>query len=312
VYGSALDAAFNELLKPCRDVCPEDIFIQEFSRTKINNLEVEVRSNINFTYAAADFDSDLVEISDEDIIQMGVLKTKKAKYGLSSLTKEERLFFNAWHWECLKVKGLLMIRAYKEKVLPLVKKVYDVQIPIELSNGEDTITGYVDLVADVEGHGLVVLDNKTSSIEYAKDSVLTSPQLSLYLSALQEKYNTRKAGYIVLSKRVKKNKVKVCKKCGYDGTSGRHSSCPKEIQNRRCGGQWEETIAPEIEIQIIIDEIPKRTEDIVIENYDNICHAIQNKIFTRNMTTCGNIYGSPCAYFGLCYKNSMKGLEEVE
>jgi hypothetical protein len=311
LFGSALDAAFNELLKPVKNILPEDIFIQEFSTAVINNKKVDVKSNINLTYASADLDFDLLSLSEEEQGRLTFLKNKKSKFGLYSFTEDEHLFFNAYNWYSLREKGLLMIKAYKEKVLPLITKVHDVQIPIELSNGEDSIIGYVDLVAEVEGHGLVVLDNKTSSIEYASDSVVVSPQLSLYLHSLQAKYPTRKAGYIVLRKQVKKNKIKVCSTCHHDGSATRHATCPSVVDKKRCGGEWIETIDPEIDIQIIIDEIPTRTEEIVLDNYDAITSMIKNKIFTRNLSTCGNIYGAKCVYYGKCYKNSCTGLEEV-
>lgn len=312
LFGSALDAAFNELLRPEKGISPEDIFLKEFTTAKINNKEIDVPTCINLTYASSDLDFDLIDITSETKTRLLALKDKKSKWGLNSFSTEEKEFYNVHHWFSLKAKGLLMVKAYREKILPLITKVHDVQVEITLSNGEDSVTGFVDLVADLEGYGTVILDNKTSSIEYAKDSVITSPQLSLYMHALYSKYSTRKAGYIVLRKQVRKNKVKICSECGHDGSSARHATCPNTIEDKRCGGAWVETISPEIDIQIIIDTIPQQTEDIVIENYDVIRHAIENKIFPRNLLSCGNIYGGPCTYYNLCYKNSTTGLEEVE
>jgi hypothetical protein len=311
LFGSALDAALNNLLVPVQDKSPEDIFIETFTKAIINGVETYLPDCIDLTYASSDLDFDMLELTQEAEDELSNIKSKKSKWGLTGLSKEERVKFNLANWESLKVKGFLMIQAYMDKVLPLIENVMEVQIPISLSNGEDSITGFVDLVANIKGHGLVILDNKTSSMEYQEDSVLTSPQLSLYMHALQNKYNTRKAGYIVLRKQIKKNRVKVCNDCGHDGSSARHTTCPALINSKRCGGSWSETIRPEVDIQIIIDEIPNRTEDIVLDNYDMVTKAIKGGVFTRNLQSCKNIYGGPCPYFGLCYKNSMKDLQEV-
>lgn len=307
IFGSALDSGLNELLLPTGRT-PEEVFIETF--TSVNG--VSVKDNINYTYAASDFDGELLpELSDEDAATMSILKEKKTKYGLEGLTEEERVFFNGWHWESLKVKGLLMLQAYRTKVLPLIEKVIAVQVPIDLTNGDDSITGFIDFIAEIKGHGTCLLDNKTSSIEYAKDSVIVSPQLALYKHAVQHLYPINKAGYVVMRKQVVKNRNKICSKCGYDGSAARHTTCPNTIEGKRCGGSWNETISPDINIQIILDEIPTKTENLVLDNYDVVNHAIKSGIFPRNLHTCNNVFGGQCPYYKLCYKDSTEGLEEV-
>jgi hypothetical protein len=311
LFGSALDAALNELLKPEQNKTPEEIFIDKFTTADINGTSTDLPSCVRLTYAASDLDLDLLDLSEEEEESIMLLKSKKSKYGLDGLSYDEHMEYNKACWLSLKEKGLLMLQAYRTKVLPSIKKVLDVQIEISLSNGEDSVTGFVDLVADIEGHGTVILDNKTSSIEYAEDSVITSPQLSLYMHALHGQYKTRKAGYIVLRKQIKKNRVKICSKCGHDGSSTRHATCANTIEGKRCGGQWDETTSPDVDVQIIIDEIPERTEDIVLDNYDSVTHAIKAGVFPRNLQSCKNVYGGPCPYFNLCYKNLNTGLEKV-
>lgn len=311
LFGSALDSAVNELLKPERNISPEEIFLESFTNANINNNKTYLPTCTRLTYASSDLDLDLLDITEESKEKLNALKSKKSKFGLDSFTKDEHVFYNEHCWKSLKIKGLLMLQAYRDKVLPLLEEVLEVQVPISLSNGEDTVTGFVDVVARVKGEGIVILDNKTSSIEYADDSVITSPQLSLYMHALYPKYETRKAGYIVLRKQVRKNKVKICSKCGHDGSATRHTTCANTINEKRCGGQFNESISPEIDIQVIINNIPDRTEDIVLENYDTITHAIKSQVFPRNLHSCTNMYGGPCPYFNLCYKNLKTGLEEV-
>jgi len=202
-----------------------------------------------------------------------------------------------------------MLGAYAEQVLPKINKVLSVQEKVELPNDNgDSITGFVDLVADIKGHGVVILDNKTSAMEYAMDSVVMSPQLSLYLHILEEKYNTRKAGFIVLRKQIVKNRKKICSKCGHDGSGARHKTCDNVVDDVRCHGEWTETIDPKVNIQFIVDEIPERTEEIVLENMDNANQAIKNGVFTRNFTACSNTFGGDCVYKSLCFKDSMVNL----
>jgi hypothetical protein len=121
-------------------------------------------------------------------------------------------------------------------------------------------------------------------------------------------YDTRYAGYIVLNKAVRKNKKKVCSVCGHDGSGKAHRTCPAEdADGKRCGGTWNEEIDPEIFTQVIIDEIPERLEEIVLENTNMINACIKNEIFPRSLTSCNATYGK-CPYYELCFKNSEKGL----
>lgn len=311
LFGSALDSALNELLKPERGVAPEDVFIEAFTKAYINNVEVYIPDYPQLTYANSDLDFDLISISSEDREKLENLQDRKKKYGLDSFTIDDKKFYNEWNWKAMKAKGLLMLQAYRKKVVPLFKRVLAVQVPISLTNGEDSVIGFVDVIAEVEGEGVVIFDNKTSSMAYEDDSVITSPQLSLYMHALYGEYKTRKAGYIVLRKQIKKNRVKTCTKCGYDGTGARHTTCNNTIEGKRCGGAWAEAIDPEVDIQVIIDEIPTKTEDIVIDNYDAIAQSIKHGVFHRNLQSCKNYYGSKCPYFDLCYKGSKKGMEVV-
>jgi hypothetical protein len=205
-----------------------------------------------------------------------------------------------------------MIRTFREKIQPKIRKVLALEKEIKLTNDQgDVITGYADLVCEWEDGSVIVFDFKTSTKNYEETSVLTSPQLSLYIFSLFEEYKTRKAGYIVFNKRVLKNKKKVCKNCGYDGSGERHRTCPEIIAGDRCNGVWLEKINPEIYTQIIIDEIPQQTENIVIENIEDINTQIKNGVFTRNLGSCVKPWGK-CPYFNKCYKNDDSELIKVE
>jgi len=331
LFGSALDNALNELLLPKGKKTPEEIFMESFLNAKINDTITYIPTATNIVYANADFDEELLQpedyatinqlVVDEELFadnddyveKVSLLKKKKEAAGFDSFTLKEKSFYNYMNWVSLMRKGLLMLSAYREKVLPLIVKVHTVQKMVEMNNHDgDSIVGYVDLVAEVKDQGIVILDNKTSAMAYEEDAALTSAQLALYMHILYDTYKTRKVGYIVLRKNVKKNRIKICSVCGYDGSGSRHKSCSNEVDGKRCGGEWKETIKPEIEIQVIISEISETVENLVLDNFDTINYAIKQEIYPRNLQTCTNYYGGKCAYYKLCYFGSKEGLIQME
>lgn len=325
-FGTALDDALNVLVTNSGN--PEQKFIDSFTKQHVNGSVTYLPTCIDLVYAESDYDAELITDEDKDVIDAAMeggtiskvlnpfthydeLRKKKKENGFANLKTDEKCFYNYLNWLSLMRKGLLMLQAYRKKVLAKIQKVHAVQKYVELENETgDKIIGYVDMVADLEGHGTVIIDHKTSAMEYDEDAVLISPQLSLYMHILEQEYNTRKAGYIVLRKSVIKNRKKTCSVCGHDGTGGRHKTCDKEVAGKRCGGEWTEAIDPDINIQIIIDEIPTLTEKVVIENYDETNKAIKSGVYPRNFSSCSNTYGGDCPYKALCFKGSMKNLKK--
>lgn len=328
LFGSALDAALNSVLLGKTDA--EAVFEQSFTHQKINDVETYLPTSEFIIYANNDMDIDL--LTEEDFISIEkkveenaiqrcdnyistyqTLKKKKSEKGFDSLSLNEKRTMNLLNWLSMRRKGFLMLKAYAKKVMPRFNTVHEVQLSINLENGSgDSVIGFVDLVADVKGHGTVILDNKTASRAYESDSVRTSAQLSLYLHALQDKYPTRKAGYIVLNKQLIKNRVKICSKCGNDGSGARHKTCDAMVGGERCHGSWKETIAPEVDVQFIIDTIPERVENLVIENIDATNQAIKHGVFVRNLNNCQNWFGGNCPYFDVCYKGKETNLCRVK
>jgi len=197
-----------------------------------------------------------------------------------------------------------MIETVRKEILPNIIEVLGTQEYTSLVNEDgDEVVAYADLVCRYKGYDEpIVLDWKTSSREYEESAVLTSPQLTLYVHSLFEKYKTRKAGFIVINKRLIKNKTKYCEKCSKDGTGQRHKTCDNVINEERCNGKWIEKINPKAFIQVIIDTIPVQTENIVLQNYDDINAAIKTGIYTRNLQSCIRPFGK-CQFFDICYKD---------
>ena len=217
-------------------------------------------------------------------------------------------------WLSLEAKGLLMIKALREKVLPKIKKVHSTQEAVELTNSDDSgdsFVGFSDLVVDFEGYTKpVVLDLKTSSVTYKSDSVKESQQLSIYVYGLEDKYKTNLAGYVVLNKKVRKNRTKVCETCKHTVLNATHKTCNNIVANgERCGGKWTVTTEFDIDVDIIIDEIPTETTDKVLDLIDDVHSKIKAGEFPQNIQECFSTkYHRRCPFYDLCHSNSMVGL----
>lgn len=317
LFGSALDAGITSLLKGEEKQSAEDVFTFFWRFQDVNGTRQYLTTYTNIVYANSDMDVDLLQKEDYEKIkeicsvesvdkELEEVLKEKEYFGFKGLREERKKFLNVCNWFCLYRKGLIMIKTFKEKVLPNIIEVLGTQVYVKLDNGAgDTIVGFADMVVrwkDIKEP--VILDLKTSSKEYDEElSVITSPQLTLYVHALSDQFeNTRKAGYIVLNKHIRKNKEKKCSKCGNDGTGGRHKTCnaTNPENGERCNGEWIETFNPEAKVQLLIEDIPEQTEEIVLENMDHINEAINNGQFHRNLGNCQMAWG-PCTFFNLCY-----------
>lgn len=284
LFGAAFDQGLNAALENKGD--PYEIFEKSLREFDLNGSKVFVPTSKEIQYTAADLDMELAALAPDQS-------------------------FNP-EYNSMLIRGRIMLRDYITHVLPQLE-VIAVQEPIKLTNTEgDVVTGIVDLVAKYQGD-VVIFDNKTTGRPYKKDSVLTSEQLALYTHALEDKYHTRKAGFIAINKNIKKNRVKICESCGFDGTGKQHKTCNNLLSSGdRCGSNWTETIAPSAMIQIIVDNILPEVESAVIENLDTINDNIKANHFPKNTATCYNFYGSRCPYFNLCHAGSEAGLYHVK
>lgn len=335
VFGNALDTPLDNYhlgkyksLKDPREKMYED-FDKEFEYSTVSGREKEhIPTNENIVYSASDFDKDLLLEEDmEELIEFSkelafdghpnslvkFIKEEKSERGWMNLSSRQRQFYNYANWLCLRRKSRLMIDAYLEKIVPHIKEVLAIQKKTTIKNEEgDEVVGYIDLIVKWEENGetyTVLFDRKTSSIEYKIDSVIYSPQLTLYVGMEEEVYNSRIAGFIVFYKQIQKNKKKVCKSCKFEAEKGsRHKKCYNEIDNKRCNGEWNESIDPKCRVDVIIDEIPERAEEIVMNNFDEANEMIKERKFTRNLNACNNYYGGTCPYRNFCWNNDDNDL----
>lgn len=343
-FGTALDESINALLKAKMDgkelslQDAKDIFDMNWTTAKDNHYqEMDLRSDTNVVYSASDFDSDLLDKSDykeifaflnehemiPDIFEnYKRIKEDKETVGWPNVNHEDKQFYNLCNWLSMRRKGHFMIECYYNELLPKIKKVLAIQQLMELENHDgDIIYGYADLVVEWEDGSICVLDNKTSSIDYELDSVKKSQQLAIYTVMLNEmasdkknewKHKVDKAGYLVLHKKLNKKVTKYCEKCGYVAEEGaRHKTCNNEVDGTRCNGKWTRTVDISVKTQVIIDEIPEHTLDMVLENINDINDCIKNNIFPRNMNSCKQPWGM-CDYYNKCWHGNEDSLECVK
>jgi hypothetical protein len=183
IFGSALDCGFNSLL--------ED---------KKAGREIDVAK------AKAEFDAEFGAIDPQTI------KYSKADYDTVSLPENFDMIPIStdknipMEWFCLRYKGYILIEEYAAQVLPRIQEVYEIQKEINLTNEVgDTFTGIIDLIARIDDKVMIV-DNKSSSIKYAQDSVANSEQLASYYEAMKDEYPLDGACYIVVPKKLRKVK----------------------------------------------------------------------------------------------------------
>lgn len=327
IFGAAFDKGFEEMAHG-RDWM--SMYIKAFTFADVNKQTVYVPDSPIVRYYEADIT--LFLLQDEDKIKLNAwlaentpekrswdvvfdeIYDEKKAVGINSLKEKRIQFFNLVAWHCMFRKGLLMLEALKTQILSKMT-VISTQRELKLKIGEDgdSITGFIDLVAQWQPHenDIVVFDLKTAARAYDADAVTKSPQLALYSHALAGELQTRKAGFIVVCKKLNENKTKKCSVCNFDGSGTRFQTCNNEVAEKRCGGSWVETLKPEVFIQVIIDNIPENYANLVVNNYDEINSAIKSGIFTRNLQSCIQGYG-PCAYFKLCHENSEEDIIKLE
>ena len=337
-FGSAIDLALNYLLenkdaKNLKEVIAESIriFDVNWEQAKDNEYKlIDLPRNPNIKYSKYDFDPDLLEKEDwkelfalnsNPIEHRNSIQSKLSNQDFLDLPEDERSFYNYGSWLSCKRRAKYLIEAYAEQILPEIKKVIAVQMDIKLDDGEgNMLNGVIDLVGQLPDGRIAILDNKTSSMEYEEDSVLTSPQLALYKKQLnmfnedpdnQWKHKIDCAGFLVLSKKLNKDITKTCKSCGHIAT-GSHKTCDNTVNGKRCGGEWDKVKKFSVNTQIIIDSIDEHVQDMILSNADTIKICIQSKLFPQNFNSCINKYGMKCDYYDLCWNKNSKNLIKLE
>lgn len=269
LFGAALDSALNYLL--LADFNAEGLF---HAKTIFYDNWYKVDNNLT-DFSKSDLDEELIE-----------------SWEKNSFPRKDKN--NSW--KSLLYKGMLFLEQYHKDILPKIKKVIAVQEPVNLKNADgDEITGILDLIVEWEDGKTYLLDNKSSSVKYAPDSAKTGQQLPLYYYIVKEKYKLDGIGYIVLSKKINKNKVKKCKLCGTIN-EGSHKTCPETIVKPRCGGEFDITINPSVDWDIILNTVDEADEQRVIKTFDEVNDNIVNQRFANEHSEKKNKFYQWCPY----------------
>lgn len=268
VFGSALDNALNELL------LNKDLIK---AKSKFYTSWVEYKHDDTISYFKSDLDQELLD------------------YNKSTIYDKE---YNP-NWQTLMIKGMMFLDTYYKEVLPKIKKVITVQEPISVKNDNgDEISGFLDLVVEWEDGKIYLMDNKSSASRYDENSAKDGQQLPLYHYAVKDKYKLDGIGYIVLIKKINKNKKKTCKSCGIINESS-HRTCNELVDNSvqgdgkysRCNGEFEISINPSVDIQYVFNKVEESDENRVLESFDNVNYAITNNFFDDKHSEIRGKYG---------------------
>jgi ATP-dependent helicase/DNAse subunit B len=221
-FGHSIDEALNVLLTTRNLEDAKAVFLTEWDKFK---------TATNIAFSKADLEDHLIPDCTETNVKLR-------------------------SWYSIQAKGLIMVEEYAEQVLPLIKTVLAVQVPISLPNAAgDELVGFIDFVAELHTGEVVIFDNKTTSVKYDLDSVSKSEQLSTYYEALASKYGATKAGYITIPKKINKKKK------------------------------------PSIKIDFIIDNISETLIEETFMKYDEVLSAVKAGVFPQNLNSCINKYG---------------------
>jgi len=319
LFGSSFDAASEHYVINKDFDAALKVFNDTWTIQQINKVETDLRLLLTLNYSNRDIDLDLLEAEDfvsiNDICGKGAsfkidetIEKKKAKT-FQFLKKKEKELINYTSWLCLKRKGFLMLSEAKRIIDENMIELLGTQVKVELENSEgDSSIGYADLVVRWKGYDKpIVMDFKTSSPDYKADSVRTSPQLSGYVLGLSEQFeNTDLGGYIVLNKNILKNKIKICKSCGNNGSGKTHRKCDTMTGKERCNGEWEETFTRSVKSQVIIDKVSQEFTKQTLDNYDLVCNSIKAEEFPQNFGSCIRYGVQKCDFWKICNEGSFE------
>ena len=341
-FGSAIDAALNSILRDLQKkgkvtVDYKKEFDNNWQTIEINKVKHGLKTCTLVGYAKADFVPELLQKQDLEEIQIYIkalapiylnlsipeiqkeLETRKSQRAYVKFDENSHQLLNVLNWYSMRSKGRLMLDAYVRDIVPQIEKVVSIQQRVDLTSPCGTkMIGYIDGVVRFKGDTEdTILDNKTSASPYDDDKVSFSPQLATYGYVL----DLNKAAFGVMLKNIKLNRVKTCKACGNVG-EGRHKTCDAMVsrggtgagdpnRKERCNGEWDEVVAPEAQTQLIKGEIIKATQEMVIDNMADVLDGIKGGVFPRNLNACQNMFGNPCSYLNLCWKNKSDNLETV-
>lgn len=308
LFGTAVDQALNLALESMRDTgtaLPLEDALAAFDRAwqfqeQRDGSVLGLFGNTNIEYYKSDFQA---EWSGSALVPAGTKAQfeelfELCKSGKPTLAQKKQL--NAWCWNSLSTKGNEIIKAFYRDLLPLISKVIDVQVKLELENDcGDKFRGNVDIIVELHGHeGPWIIDNKTSSgfQSYPEDCVPNSKQLGVY--AVQK--GIKQAGYFIMNKKPKVETAKECQACMFVSNNNRIKKCDqKTFDGERCNGDFKDISTLSIETLVRLGTVEEGFIDGYLDGIDVVADAVKEGRFTRNYNSCMS-FGKPCPFQDMC------------
>ena len=271
-FGSAIDESLNSLLLTKKKILSneEQIIVKqnylEVFQNKMNNFnfngkDIDIKVYPYIKYSKSDIDIKLLEN------QEYVKSFLQFYYSNSKPSKKDTEEYNSLCHKSLLNKGKLILKTYKEEIIPKIEEVFSIQEFISIKNLEgDKLIGYIDFTASFidEPEVKYVIDNKTSSKAYTDNDIKMSEQLSIYAEYKQLK----NIAYIVMEKNIR-------------------------VRD------------PQVRINILKGKITKNFTNITFDNIENTLLNIRDDYYPKDTSSGCNFFGSKCEYYDLCFKNKM-------
>lgn len=319
-FGKAIEKGVDAMIDGKELSIAQEIFAEHWNTEHIKGNEYrQIFDNLDLQFYASDFDNNLFSIQDEEQFDgwADELLDEKAKSWLEvfeeinnnikfdkQISDAQLAFYNRVIWTCCKIRGTVMLQAFHDDILPQIdltqREFFASQKEVSMSNSEgDKVTGYLDYILFLKKHGWVTLDLKTAASRYDMHQLDTSEQLKTYVAAEGARIGSKKAGYCVLLKKIKKDKA--CNKCDAE-QEGMAKNCKK------CKEGTYSKITLRGETQLIIKEYQDDELDDLLEDYMNVAVAIKNEVNFKNPGNC-TAYGRQCEFYDICWKR--KNPDEV-
>lgn len=264
-------------------------------------------------YYQSDYDDNLFSVEDKKIIQgwcAQLLNPEKSaeeefdkafaavKNG-AALEGNLLKFYHRVIWLSCRRRGIYMIKAFKDQILPKVTKVHSTQKATSIANDAgDTSIGYIDYILEIEGvDGPVIFDCKTAGKYYTSHDLSSSDQLRSYAAA----EGLRNIGYLVLLKGISCDRH--CDQCGAKRESGRAQKCSA------CGKGKYTILKPYGETQVLTKSLEEKEVEDVLDDFSDVLTAIENKVKFKNPQSCFN-FNKKCEYYDVCW--GKKTLEQLK
>lgn len=329
-FGSAIDAAVGDMLESSPDWLKT--FYDRWNRSFNFGKATQVFDNDDIIYGYKDFDEHILEAKHKaELLKWGqdlglltaqdtevqaielykdVSKLKKNPY--KSPSKVQMKYYNRASWLSMKVKGKLLLNAFHVQFYPKIKKVLATQVKAQIQdpNTGDTITGFIDMILEIDGYDKpVIFDLKTAAYAYNQEDIDLTQQLTLYAAMKGTEYNTDLVGYVVLTKNIPKNETSTCLSCG-NIKSTSHQTCEATVNGVRCKGQWNTVLTPEPMVQVLVEKKEVRQIEDLLIDYGNIILAMKNEVVYKNVSKCNDWYGGKCPFYDACHKNDYSSLKK--